>query len=246
MLEALQAVPGANRCLFFVRQICASPSEFVWHDAAGQPHAVTQAEGGEQGMPAFCSLGQRAALAEVQARLAPSELLLAFLDDVYVIARPDRIRSIFDMLSDALWRHAHMRLDAGATGHESELASSADPVFVGSRSLATSQQGFLVLGVPVGSALSLRRSSAPWRAVTVSCSRGFWAWKMFRLRGFCCCFCCSPRSNHVLRLLPPDSTVDSTVDFALAHDVAIGDCLSALFQAASLNSRPCSCASSPW
>ena len=153
----------------------------MWHDAAGQPHAITQAEGGEQGdplMPAFF-WGQQAALAEVQARLAPSELLLAFLDDVDVIARPDRIRPIFDMLSDALRRDAHIRLNAGkarvwnAPG-VSGLASGAD------------------LGVPVGS--------------------------------------CSPRSNHVLRLLPPNSTVD----FALAHDVAMGDCLSALLQAGPL------------
>ena len=66
----------------FLFQFYASPLEFVWHDAAGQPHTVTQAEGGEQGaplMPASFALGQRAALAEVQARLAPSELLLAFL-----------------------------------------------------------------------------------------------------------------------------------------------------------------------
>ena len=69
-------------------------------------HTVTQAEGGEQGARSC----PPSVLAEVQARLAPSELLLAFFDDVYLIARPDRIRPIFDMLLDALWRHAHIRL----------------------------------------------------------------------------------------------------------------------------------------
>ena len=102
----------------------------------GWSHTVTQAEGGEQGdpfVPAFFSLGQRAALAEVQARLAPSELLLAFPDDVCVITRPDRIRSIFDMLSDALWRRAHIRLNASKT--KVRNAAGHGPIFVGSRSL---------------------------------------------------------------------------------------------------------------
>ena len=86
-----------------------------------------------------------------------------------MIARPDRIRPIFDMLSDA-WRHARIFLNAGktkvwnATGHEppgvSELASGSDPVFVGSRSLAPSQQGLFVLGVPVGGHSGLGRCSS--------------------------------------------------------------------------------------
>ena len=66
-------------------------------------------EGGKQGdslMPALYSLGVRDALAEVQAGLEPSELLLAYLDDVYIVARPDRVRF------PTLWRTACIRLMA--------------------------------------------------------------------------------------------------------------------------------------
>ena len=49
MLEGLREVPDANSCLPFVRQFYAQPSTYVWHDTNGQPHAITQAEGGEQG-----------------------------------------------------------------------------------------------------------------------------------------------------------------------------------------------------
>ena len=106
----------------------------------------------------------------------------------------------------------------------SELASDADPVFVGSRSLAPSQQGLLVLGVPVG--------SGPFVAAQLRALADSHGVLLTRLLGLedvqaswlLLVFCCSPRSNHVLCLLPPDSTVD----FALAHDVAMGDCLSAL------------------
>ena len=54
----------------------------------GNPHDITQAEGGEQGdplMPALFSLGQKAALQAVQQQLQPGEALYAFLDDVYTI-----------------------------------------------------------------------------------------------------------------------------------------------------------------
>ena len=40
-------------------------SQYVWHDATGEAHTVTQAEGGEQGdplTPALFALGQRSAL----------------------------------------------------------------------------------------------------------------------------------------------------------------------------------------
>lgn len=51
MLNGLAAVPEAHGCLPFAQMWYARPSEYVWHDDSGQPHAVTQAEGGEQGDP---------------------------------------------------------------------------------------------------------------------------------------------------------------------------------------------------
>ena len=88
MLNALQEVPEANRCLPFVSMFYTHPSTYVWHDQEGNPHEITQAEGGEQGdplMPALFSLGQKAGLQAVQQQLQPGEALYAFLDDVYTI-----------------------------------------------------------------------------------------------------------------------------------------------------------------
>ena len=88
MLNALQEVPEANRCLPFVSMFYTQPSTYVWHDQEGNPHDITQAEGGEQGdplMPALFSLGQKAALQAVQQQLQPGEALYAFRDDVYTI-----------------------------------------------------------------------------------------------------------------------------------------------------------------
>ena len=58
-----------------------APSTYIWHDSAGQPHSIVQAEGGEQGdplMPALFSLGQKAALQTVQAELEAGETIFAF------------------------------------------------------------------------------------------------------------------------------------------------------------------------
>ena len=74
----------------------------------GVVHDVVQGEGGEQGdplMPALFALGQHRALVAVRERLRPDEHLLAFLDDVYIVCRPDRVVHI----------HAMLRLSCGTT-----------------------------------------------------------------------------------------------------------------------------------
>ena len=90
MLHALRHVPGANAMLPFVRQFYTSRSRLIWHDAQGAPHITFQAEGGEQG-----------------------ERLLAFMDDIYADASPDRVRPVFDTLSAQLQTHCRIRLLAG-------------------------------------------------------------------------------------------------------------------------------------
>ena len=77
------------------------------------PHAVFQAEGGEQGdplMPALHALGQRPALAEVQGSLRLGEPLLSFLDDTNFVVQPECVRPVLDLLAAALWRHARIQL----------------------------------------------------------------------------------------------------------------------------------------
>ena len=81
-------------------------------------HIIQQAEGGEQGdplMPALYSLGQHGALEAVHAQMQPNELLVAFLDDVITIARPDRVGLAHQHLADELWAHCRVRLNSGKT-----------------------------------------------------------------------------------------------------------------------------------
>ena len=92
MLEALRNVDGGGDALPFVSQFYGSSSTYVWEDEEGVNHEVLQGEGGEQGDPLM------PALVAVQAGLLPSERLLAFLDDIYVVCAPERVAT-FMLLS---------------------------------------------------------------------------------------------------------------------------------------------------
>ena len=73
-------------------------------------------EGGEQGdplMPALFALGQHAALVAIQNHLLPTERLLAFLDDLHVVAAPHRIAAIHHRVETELWEHARIRINQG-------------------------------------------------------------------------------------------------------------------------------------
>ena len=104
MLQTLSEVEGANTCLPFVRPFFATTSTYIWHDHNGQPHEVLQAEGGEQG-----------ALHMLHNNFQQGETLLAFLDDVYVVLPPHRVRPIYDLLQHHVFHQTHVQHNAGKT-----------------------------------------------------------------------------------------------------------------------------------
>ena len=66
-------------------------------------------------MPLLFSLAIHNALAEVRLHLQEGELLFAFLDDVYVVSKPDRTRVLYDLLADRLHAMAGIQLHEGKT-----------------------------------------------------------------------------------------------------------------------------------
>ena len=166
MLHGLMNVPIVNRCLPFVRMFYGQASQYIWHDRTGHPHLISQGEGGEQGdplMPALFSLGQRAALQAIQEQLHPNELLLAYLDDVYAVVPPTRVREVYDVMAHELHRHTHAQLNSGKTRVWNasgtlppNMASLGPDVWVGSPTLPSHQQGLTVLGTPLGSEAYVR------------------------------------------------------------------------------------------
>ena len=101
MLSKLLEVPKLQGLIPFVRQSYAQRSCYIWEDDRGEKHLIWQGEGGEQGdpmMPMLFSLAIHNALTEVKNSLQEDEHLFAFLDDVYVVCLPQRVREIYELL----------------------------------------------------------------------------------------------------------------------------------------------------
>ena len=237
MLQGFLTVPEANCCLPFVRQFYTAPSTYIWHDAAGQPHSIVQAEGGEQGdplMPALFSLGQRAALQTVQAELEPGETIFAFLDDIYCILPPERVRPVYDLLAHHLQAQAHIRLNSGktriwnASGQQPPNIETLGPeVWVGSTSQPRHEQGLIVLGAPVGTTEYKQLHLQHLRTEHDKLLQQLPHLQDLQASWLLLLYCASPRCIYQLRMLPPNITAQFSQD----HDAAVAACLSELLDA---------------
>ena len=167
MLRGLRSMEGGDALLPFVSQFYGSLSTYLWEDEEGGVHEIW-CEGGEQGdalMPALFSLGQHGALEAIQARLRPSERLMAFLDDIWCVSSPERTTVGFTAIQEELLI-VGIRVHDGKTqlwnsfgqvpaGTEAltGAAQRSDPeaiVWRGDISLPAEEQGVTVLGTPVG------------------------------------------------------------------------------------------------
>ena len=93
MFEGLAQVSGVVQC----SRSCVCSTllrQHTWEEDDGTVHTI---EGGEQGdalMPLLFCLGQHAALEAIQREMKPNEKLFAFLDDLCLVSKPDRV-SVF-------------------------------------------------------------------------------------------------------------------------------------------------------
>ena len=116
-------------------------------------------------MPLLFCLGQHPGLAAVSAALQDGERLFAFLDDLYVVCRPERVGAVHELLRHWLWVHSGISLHAGKTkvwnrsgvpppgcAMLQRIAAISMPdavVWRGDHSMPPHEQGFKVLGVPL-------------------------------------------------------------------------------------------------
>ena len=66
-------------------------------------------------MPAFFSLALAPALRDLQPEFRPNEQALAYLDDVYILATPDRVAFLYRRLEELMWQWVRPRLNASKT-----------------------------------------------------------------------------------------------------------------------------------
>ena len=164
MLLGLDRVAG-RQALPFVRLFHSEPSAHLWEDDAGTVHTIRQGEGSEQGddpfMPLSFSLRHRASLEALQRRMRPTERLMAYLDDIYFVSKPERVGDVVAASVQELWPHARIRVHGGKThiwnraGTKPILQRQAEETDLEARvwrgsEVPTTEQGIKVLGTPLG------------------------------------------------------------------------------------------------
>ena len=248
MLRKLRQTKAAQ-VLPFVRLFYGRQSTYLWTDAEGNAHDVLQGEGGEQGdplMPALYALGQHAALEAARAQLLPGEVLVAFLDDVYLVTTPERARAAFDVVRSALREHASVEADLGkcrvwnrAGEAPPAVEELAQEVWRGNKQ--PEQQGLKVLGVALASpeyvsALGKARLEEEQRFTEL-----LPALPDLQASWLLLLFCASPRANHWLRVMPPEQTKE----YAESHDALMQHTLSTLLHQRRLSQQQAAVAQLP-
>ena len=210
-----------------------------WTDDAGTVHTIRQAEGGEQGcplMPALYSLAQHDALAAADAELLPSEVVLSFLDDLYIVTSRDRAGAAFREVATSVESRAGVQTNLGKLRAWSSgggpappsLASLGPDVWTSDKTPA--ENGIKVLGTPIGQPAYVD-SFATTRVETenrllkqlVKLPDLQCAWIMLSMSA-------APRSNHMVRMLPPSQART----YAQQHDIAMWSTLCDMLHAGTL------------
>ena len=240
ILQELRSLPAAAALLPFARLWLGRPSSFVWQQGATTRH-LRQAEGVEQGdplSPALFCLGLQPALTDLQRELREDlgERVLAYLDDVTILAAPERVLHLVRRFEHHLARHTRLRLNvdktaiwngAGLTPDGLGELSPASRVWFGDPALEPSSRGILLLGTPFGEpqfvakhlqTLSDRHETLLSSLPGLGDTQVSWLLLLYTA---------APRAQFALRTLPPRLTRD----FAHAHDARVLTVLSALLLA---------------
>ena len=254
MLQALRDTPDACRVLPYVRLWYSTPSAYVWIDGNNCPHRVTQAEGGEQGdplMPALFSLGMHRALTALQTELQPGERVFAFLDDLYIVAAPERVRTLFDAVARRLYEevrislnHAKTRVWNAAAVEPPGLDTLAPDgtAWCGAEASPAEERGITVLGAPLGTDAYVQTQLTAVSDRQLRFLQVLPTLPDLQVAWLLLLYCASPRSNYALRMLPPNLTAG----FASASDQAVQQCLYSLLNADNSGHLPQQAAWTRW
>ena len=106
----------------------------------------------------FC-LAMKSALEEIQQRLQPGDVVVAYIDDVYVLTRPERARAAYDLVAEVLQRTCGIQVNQGKLVCWNRSGEAAPPQVaqldtphhtVWRSDLPPASNGVIVLGAPVG------------------------------------------------------------------------------------------------
>ena len=174
-------------------------------------------------MPALFCLALHPALADIQRHLLANELVVAYLDDIYIFCRPERAREIHDLVARKLWDYCRIRINQGklicwnrqggvAPVGIAELNTPGHTVWRGD--VPSDRNGVTVVGTPIGTDAYIEAQgnvSIEEKQVLLDSLRRITsvqnAWLLLY-------FCAAPRANHLLRTIAPHQIHP----YAIAHD----------------------------
>ena len=145
-------------------------------------------------MPALFSLGQKTALQAIQQQLHPRELLLAYLDDVYAVVQPDRVRAVYDIMAHHLHTHTREFGMRPASPHRTwthwapMCGLAAAPCQANSKGSPSSAHQW------EPPSTWPNNFNTPPRATKAS-SNASQLWMIYRLPGYCSCFVRAPAAT---------------------------------------------------
>ena len=247
VLRELKEVPEASALLPFVRLWLGRTSTYCWQQGARTRH-LQQGEGVEQGdplSPALFSLGLRAALRDLQLDVRPDlgECILAYLDDVTILANPQRALDLIRRFERHLAFHTRLCLNlsktaiwngAGVAPDGLHALSTTSRTWLGDSSLAPAQRGLVVLGAPLGTPEFVQahlQQTLERQATLLNQLPNLHDTQVGWLL-LSCCAC--PRAQYALRTLP----TASTHEYAIRHDAAVLRCLDSLLFADAAEGLP--------
>ena len=160
-----------------------------------------------------------------QTELQPGERVFVFLDDFYIVAAPDRVRTLFDAVARRLYEEVRISLNHAKTRVWN--AAAVEPPGpdtlapeCGADASPAEERGITVLGGSSGVQTQLTAvSDRHLRFLQVLPTL-----PDLQVASLLLLYCASPRSNYALRMLP----ANMTASFASASDRAVQQCLYSL------------------
>ena len=93
----------------------------------------------------------------INTQLQEGEKAFAFLDDIYIVCQPDRVKVIYDIMGEALWTHCRIRINAGKTKVWNQnglkppgVEDLGENAWMGDHALPSKCRGLKILGLPSG------------------------------------------------------------------------------------------------
>ena len=133
-------------------------------------------------MPLPFSLGVHKSLKSISDRLLNSEKCFAFLDDIYLVCRPNRVAAVYEAGVAQAHQHRHLLWEDQDLESQRREAQWSRPLDGGSTSAGptrdcvegrledpSSEPSVKVLGVPVGSTLCFNGFRWPQTSMPVGC-----------------------------------------------------------------------------